>query len=97
MLYNPHTRPCSLASIQAYIDTKDPKERYSWVNPQDCACGQYLSDVCDLAIGRYHWGRFSDDPNIAVLNQLAMPPDGSSWGTWGDLRARVILRKDLFV
>jgi len=96
MLYNPHTRLCSRESILYYLDTKDPKGRYSWTNPVSCACGQYINDVCNY-VTTHNWGPYIDNPNILALNKLAMPPNNGDWGTWGDLRDKVILRKDLFI
>ena len=50
MLFNPTwAKTPSLEGFIAWLETKDPEERYDWLSFNTCACGQYLRSL-DLEI-----------------------------------------------
>jgi hypothetical protein len=66
MLYNPQwtKQTPSLAGFIAWLETKDPNERYNWDQPAICACGQYAA-----SIGKKGWPVFEEP--WRTLNHLA--------------------------
>ena len=46
MLFNPTwAKTLSLEGFIAWLETKDPEERYDWLSFNTCACGQYLRSL----------------------------------------------------
>lgn len=74
----------SLDSFILWLETKDPDERYLWIDSMRCACAQYSE-----FLGR-HW--CEHDTDLAIykkLNRLALGNGRADW-TFGALRQRAI-------
>lgn len=58
-----------------FCESKDPNEKYVWVNSHECACGQYLKSIGKF---REYW---VSDEVMSDLNRIA----GGSWDSqkWG--------------
>ena len=85
MLYNPHTRVPSLESMAAWLETKDPNEKYDWVDGCKCACAQYAKARGVFAEWRGNaWPR---QPEISIWHELNMLAQHCE--TFGKLLERV--------
>lgn len=93
MLYDPKWEkptkadPFTLASVIAWLETKDPAERYDWASPRTCACAQYFNIGDDWS----HLHRKLENATGIRLDGLAIK---TPW-TFGALLERVIAARSM--
>lgn len=81
MLHDPrHDKRPTLAGFALFVASKDPNERYEWLNCTQCAVGQYLASLGVRPI----W-----EGEMGIANMIAQGRGRPDW-TFGKLAERIL-------
>jgi hypothetical protein len=88
MLFNPTwAKTPSLEGFIAWLETKDPEERYDWLSFSTCACGQYMRSLGLKIPTRYPGARYA-----GIADRFSAIARGKASQTLGPLAMRRVWR-----